>query len=91
MNIYIYIDLFVFLFSDRKMPVVKSISTTSESTTNEAREALDCLHELSQLLNTGLDKKTLTACVRLLEAGVHPDALAQIVQVLRTETRPTKL
>ncbi len=66
------------------MPIVKSASTTSESTTNEAREALDCLHELSQLLNTGLDKNTLTACVRLLEGGVHPDALAQIVQVLRT-------
>jgi len=80
----------LFCFSDKTMPVVKSTST-SESTTNEAREALDCLHELSQLLNTGLDKKTLTACVRLLEAGVHPDALAQIIQVLRTETRPTKL
>ncbi len=66
------------------MPIVKSASTTSE--------ALDSLHELSQLFNTGLDKKkTLTACVRLLEAGVHPDALAQIVQVLRTETRTTKL
>ena len=76
------------------MPIIKSASTTasmSEATTNEAREALDCLHELSQLLNTGLDKKTLTACVRLLEGGVHPDALAQIIQVLRTETRPTKL
>ncbi|CAF3466108.1 unnamed protein product [Rotaria sp. Silwood1] len=76
---------------NKTMPIVKSTSTVSESTTNEAREALDCLHELSQLLNTGLDKKTLTACVRLLEAGVHPDALAQIIQVLRTETRPTKL
>ena len=79
------------LFPDREMPIVKSTSTTSESTSNEAREALDCLHELSQLLNTGLDKKTLTACVRLLEGGVHPDALAQIIQVLRTETRATKL
>ncbi|CAF4395738.1 unnamed protein product, partial [Adineta steineri] len=28
-----------------KMPIVKSSSTTSESTTNEAREALDRLHE----------------------------------------------
>lgn len=73
------------------MPIVKSTSTISESSSNEAREALDCLHELSQLLNTGLDKKTLTACVRLLEAGVHPDALAQIIQVLRNETRPHKL
>lgn len=75
------------------MPIIKSASTStaSEPATNEAREALDCLHELSQLLNTGLDKKTLTACVRLLESGVHPDALAQIVQVLRTEARATKL
>ncbi|CAF3290340.1 unnamed protein product, partial [Rotaria sp. Silwood2] len=37
------------------IPIVKSASTLSESTTNAAREALDCLHELSQLLNTGLD------------------------------------
>ena len=86
----VYLLPSIALFSDRRrMPVVKSTSTT-ESTTNEAREALDCLHELSQLLNTGLDKKTLTACVRLLETGVHPDALAQIIQVLRSETRPTK-
>lgn len=72
------------------MPIVKSTSSVSESTSNEAREALDCLHELSQLLNTGLDKKTLTACVRLLESGVHPDALAQIVQVLRSQSRTNK-
>jgi mitotic-spindle organizing protein 1 len=77
------------LFSDRIMPVGNS-SSTNESTVNEARETLDCLHQLSELLNTGLDKKTLTACVRLLEAGVHPDALAQIIQVLRTETQPTR-
>jgi hypothetical protein len=83
-------NYYLFCFSDKTMPIVKSASstTTTESTTIEA---LDCLHELSQLLNTGLYKKTLTACVRLLEAVVHPDTLAQIVQVLRTETRPTKL
>jgi hypothetical protein len=39
------------------MPIVKSTSA-SESTTNEA---LDCLHELSQLLNTGLDKKNFNS------------------------------
>ncbi len=57
MNIYISIYL-SFSFSDRTMPVVKSLSTTSESTTNEA---LDCLHELSQLLNTSLDKKNINS------------------------------
>ncbi len=57
MNIYISIYL-SFSFSDRTMPVVKSLSTTSESTTNEA---LDCLNELSQLLNTSLDKKNINS------------------------------
>ncbi|CAF0827381.1 unnamed protein product [Didymodactylos carnosus] len=56
------------------------MKSDSSSETNEAREALECLNDLSQLLNTGLDKKTLTCCIRLLESGVHPDALAQIIQ-----------
>ncbi len=47
----------------------------SALTTNEGCQAFDWLHELSQLL----------------EAVVHPDVLAQIIQVLRIETRSTKL
>jgi hypothetical protein len=48
----------LFVFQIKTIAIVKSASTI-ESTTNEAREALDCLHELSQLLNTGLDKKNV--------------------------------
>jgi Mitotic-spindle organizing gamma-tubulin ring associated len=34
------------------------------------------LYELSQLLNTQLDKETLATCVGMIENGVNPDALA---------------
>jgi uncharacterized OB-fold protein len=34
------------------------------------------LHEISQLLNTRLDKETLATCVGMIESGVNPEALA---------------
>lgn len=34
------------------------------------------LHDLSQLLNTGLDKETLATCVKMIEGGANPEALA---------------
>lgn len=45
----------------------------------------DALFELSSLLNTGLDRETLDILVRLCELGVNPDALAEVVQQLRSE------
>lgn len=42
--------------------------------------SIDChyaaLFDISQLLNTGLDKETLATCVSLIESGVNPEALA---------------
>ena len=34
------------------------------------------LHDISQLLNTKLDKETLATCVGMIESGVNPEALA---------------
>ncbi|CAG8554263.1 7753_t:CDS:2 [Diversispora eburnea] len=42
----------------------------------EAREAMDILYEISTLLNTGLDRETLSLCLNLCENGVNPEALA---------------
>jgi mitotic-spindle organizing protein 1 len=51
----------------------------------DAKEALDCLYEMSRILNTGLDRETLAICVSLCEAGVNPEALAVVVKELRRE------
>lgn len=39
------------------------------------------LYEISQLLNTQLDKETLATCVGMIESGVNPEALA--VRILK--------
>lgn len=43
------------------------------------------LHEISTLLNTGLDKQTLAIIVSLCENGVNPEALAAVIQEMRRE------
>mmetsp|Transcript_9574 Transcript_9574/g.10906 ORF Transcript_9574/g.10906 Transcript_9574/m.10906 type:complete len:86 (-) Transcript_9574:769-1026(-) len=52
----------------------------------EAQQTMDVLFELSQLLNTGLDKATLSILVSLCENGVNPEALAMVVKELKRES-----
>ena len=44
-----------------------------------ARHPCAVLFDISQLLNTGLDRATLTVLVGLTESGVNPEALAAVV------------
>ena len=41
---------------------------------------------MSRLLNTGLDRETLSILVTLCESGVNPEALAVVVKELRKES-----
>jgi mitotic-spindle organizing protein 1 len=52
--------------------------------------ALDVAHEISKILDTGLDKETLAILIGLLENGVNPEALAQVVKELRREAAALK-
>lgn len=45
------------------------------------------VYELSQLLNTGLDRETLAILMALLQKGVNPEALAAVVKDLRKEAK----
>ena len=58
---------------------------TEKQRARVARESLDTLLEISNLLNTGLDAESLQICVKLCEAGVNPEALAAVVKELRRE------
>ncbi|KAI0343263.1 hypothetical protein BDW22DRAFT_1329450 [Trametopsis cervina] len=46
----------------------------------------EVLYDISQLLNTQLNKDTLAVCVNMIESGVNPEALAAVVQELRRES-----
>ena len=52
---------------------------------NERAQLLDSLHELSNILETGLDRETLSILLELTEAGVNPEALAALVKELRKQ------
>ena len=49
------------------------------------------LHEMSQILNCGLDQRTLTILAGLIENGVNPEALAAVVKELKRETEALKV
>ena len=44
---------------------------------------VDVVFELSRLLECGLDRRQVQICMALIDAGVHPTALAAAVQELR--------
>ncbi|CAM9317587.1 unnamed protein product [Ectocarpus sp. 8 AP-2014] len=51
----------------------------------DMRDSIDVLHEISTILDTGLDRKTLSLLLELIESGVNPEALAAVVKELRRE------
>lgn len=50
-----------------------------------ARESLDLAFHMSNMLDTGLDRHTLSVLIALCDLGVNPEALAAVVKELRTE------
>ncbi|CAG8572666.1 17758_t:CDS:2 [Cetraspora pellucida] len=62
-----------------------------DSKIQEARETMDILYEISTILNTGLDRETLSLCLNLCENGVNPEALAAVIKELRRESAAIKV
>jgi hypothetical protein len=46
---------------------------------------LEVVEEISNLIGTGIDKETLVVCMRLIENGVNPTALAQSIMHIKNE------
>lgn len=52
---------------------------------SDRAQLIDSLHELSNILETGLDRESLSILLELTEAGVNPEALAALVKELRKQ------
>jgi mitotic-spindle organizing protein 1 len=59
--------------------------STKEETPSTGQNQLDVAFEISKLLNCGIDKETLSLCMGLLETGVNPEALADVIKEIRRE------
>ncbi|XP_062077420.1 mitotic-spindle organizing protein 1B-like [Humulus lupulus] len=47
-----------------------------------ARESLDLAFHMSNILDTGLDRHTLSVLIALCDLGLNPEALAAVVKEL---------
>ncbi|CAI0387430.1 unnamed protein product [Linum tenue] len=70
-----------FEFSLEKIP----ISSMDPEAAKTARESLELSFQMSNILDTGLDRHTLSVLIALCDLGLNPEALAAVVKELRTE------
>ncbi|KAL0491324.1 mitotic-spindle organizing protein 1B [Acrasis kona] len=52
----------------------------------EARETVEIAYELNKVLNSGLDRESLSILMNLIELGVNPEALAACVKEIQKES-----
>ncbi|KAK3616332.1 hypothetical protein LTR56_026012 [Elasticomyces elasticus] len=73
--------------SKRKAARETIVGLTEANSQNNPANLLqqDILHEISTLLNTNLDRQSLSYCVSLIENGVNPEALATVIKELRVQ------
>jgi len=53
-------------------------------------EEVEAMFGLSSILQCGLDKRTLAVLLQLVEAGVHPEALADLVLEYRAKAESSE-
>ncbi|KAL1216838.1 Mitotic-spindle organizing protein 1A [Cardamine amara subsp. amara] len=56
-----------------------------------ARESLELVFRMSNILETGLDRHTLSVLIALCDIGLNPEALATLVKELRTDSASTTM
>lgn len=54
-----------------------------------ARDSLDLAFHMSNILESGLDRHTLSILIALCEMGINPESLAAVVKELRRESPPS--
>ncbi|KAL7097218.1 hypothetical protein ACP275_10G130200 [Erythranthe tilingii] len=52
------------------------------------RESLELAFHMSNILETGLDRHTLSILIALCEMGLNPESLAAVVKELRRDSPP---
>ncbi|GKV23637.1 hypothetical protein SLEP1_g33342 [Rubroshorea leprosula] len=60
----------------------------AEQAARTARESLDLAFHMSNILDTGLDRHTLSVLIALCDLGLNPEALAAVVKELQREPSP---
>ncbi|KAF7120779.1 hypothetical protein RHSIM_Rhsim13G0121200 [Rhododendron simsii] len=71
-------------FSSGRNQLLKSFLMDPQAA-RTTRESLDLAFHMSNILDTGLDRHTLSVLIALCDMGLNPEALAAVVKELRRE------
>uniref|UniRef100_A0A0A9G4H8 Uncharacterized protein n=1 Tax=Arundo donax TaxID=35708 RepID=A0A0A9G4H8_ARUDO len=61
---------------------------TEAAAARQAKESLELAFQMSQILDTGLDRHTLSLLMALCDRGANPEALAALVRELSFAAPP---
>ena len=64
---------------------MKKMSSIADDILDTRSDEVEALFDMSTLLQCGLDKRTLAVLLQLVESGVHPEALADLVLEYRAK------
>ncbi|OAP18171.1 GIP2 [Arabidopsis thaliana] len=67
----------------------KNRSIMNQEAAETARESLELVFRMSNILETGLDRHTLSVLIALCDIGLNPEALATLVKELRRDSATT--
>jgi mitotic-spindle organizing protein 1 len=65
--------------------------SSAEDVLETRQDEVEALFGLSSILQCGLDKRTLAVLLQLVEAGVHPEALADLVLEYRSKAENAEI
>ncbi|MCD7461688.1 Glc7p regulatory subunit [Datura stramonium] len=62
-----------------------TVSPMDPEAARTARDSLELVFHMSNILDTGLDRHTLSVLISLCDLGHNPEALAAVIKELRQE------
>ncbi|CAL5435219.1 unnamed protein product [Camellia sinensis] len=69
----------------KRSQILKRPSHMDPEAARTARESLDLVFHMSNILDTGLDRHTLSVLIALCDLGLNPEALAAVVKEFQRE------
>ncbi|KAF2102421.1 hypothetical protein NA57DRAFT_71418 [Rhizodiscina lignyota] len=61
------------------------MATQTKDKKQAAKDVVDILEEIATLLNCNLTRHQISLCISLIENGVNPEALANVIKDLRAQ------
>nr|GMD44810.1 mitotic-spindle organizing protein 1B [Ipomoea batatas] len=72
--------------SEIEVIIRRSVKNMDPEAARTSRDSLDLAFHMSNILDTGLDRQTLSILIALCDMGLNPEALAAVVKELARES-----